>query len=153
MNGMPVKSMYIHISYLEIQIATKKILNNKCHLSHFLYIKRIREEIKHWKLLDISYQGNGWYSNFGKDSSRSIFISCYSNQSGLKFVSLRQSVPVLVPPHTINLSVYAFNFKCKNYSNIAFQQGMFHVSLDPGLTSVWKLCVWRYVMNSSLAFY
>lgn len=97
MNGMPVKSMYIHISYLEIQIATKKILNNKCNLSHFLYIKRIREEIKHWKLLDISYQGNGWYSNFGKDSSRSIFISCYSNQSGLKFVSLRQSVPVLVP--------------------------------------------------------
>ena len=46
MNGMSVKSMYIHISYLEIQITTKKILNNKCHLSHFLYIKRIREEIK-----------------------------------------------------------------------------------------------------------
>lgn len=39
-------------------------------------------------------------------------------------------------PHTINLSVYAFNFKCKNYSNIAFQQGVLHVSLDPGLTSV-----------------
>ena len=50
MNGMSVKSMYIHISYLEIQITTKKILNNKCHLSHFLYIKRIREEIKLWKL-------------------------------------------------------------------------------------------------------
>ena len=94
MNGMSVKSMYIHISYLEIQITTKKILNNKCHLSHFLYIKRRNKALK---TLGTSYQGDGWYSNFGKQCSRSIFVSCYSNQSGLKFVSLRQSVPILVP--------------------------------------------------------
>ena len=49
------------------------------------------------KTLGTSYQGDGWYSNFGKECSRSIFVSCYSNQSGLKFMSLRQSVPILVP--------------------------------------------------------
>lgn len=26
--------------------------------------------------------------------------------------------------------------QCKNYSNIAFQQGMLHVTLDLGLTSI-----------------